>query len=56
MLAVLLELGDQRREVGVARDDDERVDVLLGLGQVHGVDDRRMSAEFLPVWDRWGSR
>ena len=38
MLAVLLEFGDERRKVAVPGDDDERVDVLLGIGQVHGVD------------------
>src|SRR6202166_4956525 len=39
VLVVLLELGDQRREVAVAREDHESVQVLLGVGQVHGVDD-----------------
>ncbi len=38
VLAVLLELGDQRREVAVAGDDDEGVDVVLRVGQVHRVD------------------
>ena len=36
---VLLELRDQRREVAVARDQGEDVDVLLGIAQIHGVDD-----------------
>ena len=40
MLAVFLELRDQRREIAVARDDHERIDVLLAPGQVHGVDDQ----------------
>src|SRR5260370_18689072 len=39
VLVVLLELGDQRREVAVAREDHESVQVLLGVGEVHGVDD-----------------
>ena len=38
VLAQFLQLGDQRREVAVAGDDDEGVDVVLGIGQVHGVD------------------
>ena len=37
-LVVLLELGDQRRKVAVARQQGEHVDVLLGIAQVHGVD------------------
>ena len=37
-LAVLLELEHERREVRVARDDDERVDVLLGVRELHRVD------------------
>src|SRR5579864_8890906 len=39
VLVVLLELRDQRREVAVAREDHESVQVLLGIGHVHGVDD-----------------
>ena len=38
-LRVLAELAHQRREVGVARHDDERVDVLLRVAEVEGVDD-----------------
>src|SRR2546427_13256137 len=37
MPPVLLELGDERREVAVAGHDHERVDVLLAPAQVHGV-------------------
>jgi hypothetical protein len=37
VLAQLLELGHQRGEVGVAGDDDEGIDVVLRVGQVHGV-------------------
>jgi hypothetical protein len=55
-LAVLLELAHERREVAVARDDDEGVDVLLGVGELHRVDDEPMSAEFLPVIPARGSR
>ena len=55
VLAVLLELGDQRREVGVARDDDEGVDVGLAPGQVHRVDDQadvgRVLAGLAPLGD-----
>ena len=39
VLVVLLELGDQRREVAVARQDHEGVQVLLGVGEVHRVHD-----------------
>src|SRR6202158_2452444 len=39
VLVVLLELGHQRREVAVAREDHEGVQVLLGVRQVHGIDD-----------------
>src|SRR6266545_2654492 len=39
VLVVLLELGDERREVAVPREDDEGVEVLLGVGEVHRVDD-----------------
>ena len=55
VLAVLLELGDERRKVGIARDDDEGVDVWLapGPGPSRSTT-RRMSAEFLPVWLRRG--
>jgi hypothetical protein len=38
ILAVLLELGDERREVAVPRDDHERPDMLLAVTEVHGVD------------------
>ena len=38
MFAQFLELGDQRREVAVAGDDGEGVDVFLGVGKVHGID------------------
>src|SRR5205085_75212 len=38
VLVVLLQLGDERGEVGVAGGDDEEVDVLLGPAHVHGVD------------------
>ena len=38
VLAVLAQLGHQRREVGVAGDDDEGVDVRLGVAQVERVD------------------
>ena len=37
MLAQLLELGDQRREIAVTGNNHEGIDVLLGIGQVHGV-------------------
>src|SRR3546814_7714016 len=33
------DLADQRREVGVAADDDEAVDVRLGIAEVEGIDD-----------------
>ncbi len=36
---VLLQLRDQRREVAVAGEQGERVDVLLGVAQVDGIDD-----------------
>src|ERR1700720_871962 len=39
VLVVLLELRDQGREVAVTREDHESVQVLLGIGHVHGVDD-----------------
>ena len=37
-LRVLAQLGHQRREIGVAADDDEGVDVLLGVAEVERVD------------------
>ena len=40
LLGVLAQLGDQRRKVGVAADDDEGVDVRLGVAQVERVDDQ----------------
>jgi hypothetical protein len=40
VLVVLLQLGDQRREVRVARGDDEAVDVLLLERHVHGIHDQ----------------
>src|SRR6202521_217756 len=39
VLVVLLELGHQRREAAVTREDYEGVQVLLGVRQVHGIDD-----------------
>ena len=38
-LVVLTQLRDQRREIGVAADDDERVHVLLGVAEVESIDD-----------------
>ena len=38
MLAELLELGHEWREVAVAGHDHERVDVVLRIGEVDGVD------------------
>src|SRR3546814_6068253 len=38
-LVVLAQLADQRRAVGVAADDDEAVDVRLGIAEVEGIDD-----------------
>ena len=38
VLAQLLELGHQRREIAVAGQDREGVDVLLGIGKVDGID------------------
>src|SRR5438132_8320780 len=38
MLAEFLQFRDQRREVAVARNNYERIDVLLGVRQVHGID------------------
>src|SRR5579863_8035629 len=38
VLVVFLELRDQRREIAVAGKDHEGVEMLLGVGHVHGVD------------------
>jgi hypothetical protein len=38
-LVVLAQLADQRREIRVAADDDEGVDVLLRVAEVERVDD-----------------
>ena len=38
MLPQFLQLGNERRKVTVARHDHKRVDVLLRIGQIHGVD------------------
>src|SRR3546814_17308480 len=35
----LAQLADQRREVRIAADDDEAVDVRLGVAEVEGIDD-----------------
>jgi len=40
LLGVFAQLGDERREVGVAADDDEGVDVRLGVAKVERVDDK----------------
>jgi hypothetical protein len=37
LLGVLAQLGHQRREVGIAADDDEGIDVALGVAEVEGV-------------------
>jgi hypothetical protein len=47
-LAVLLQLGDQRREVAVAGQQGERVDVMLGMGHVDGVDAHADVGRILP--------
>jgi proline-specific peptidase len=39
LLGVLAQLGHQRRKVGIAGDDDEGVDVGLGVAQVQRIDD-----------------
>ncbi len=38
-LGVLAQLAHQRREIRIAADDDEGVDVALGVAQVEGIDD-----------------
>ena len=38
-LVVFAQLAHERREVGVAADDDEGVDVLLGAAEVERIDD-----------------
>src|SRR5207302_8967864 len=39
VLVVLAQLRDERREVAVAREDHERVEVRLRVAEVHGIDD-----------------
>ena len=38
VFAILLQFGNERRKVAVARDDDKGVDVLLRVAEVQGVD------------------
>ena len=40
LLGVLAQLGDQRREIGVAADDDEGIDVRFGVAEVERIHDQ----------------
>jgi hypothetical protein len=53
-LVVLAQLRHERREIRIAADDDERVDVRFRVAKIERVDDHPDIAEFLPDWRTCG--
>jgi hypothetical protein len=53
-LVVLAQLGHQRREIGVAADDHESLDMRFGIAKVECIDHHADVGEFLPDWRTCG--